>query len=106
MYGAPQYLLGASLGGALLILAFAIYSFAWTLSVHPYYGTQTPGHGSPPLSVRAGWAALATTPFIYALATKKNPISVLTGISHEKLNIYHRCKFVVMCFINRGYRAI
>src|SRR5208282_758628 len=77
---------------ALLILVFTVFSFAWIFSIRPFYGGQTPQNGSPLLAVRAGWFGLAITPFIFALATKKNFISLTTGISYEQLNVYHRCK--------------
>ena len=40
---------------------------------------------------QAGWVAVAQVPLIIALAGKNNLISVLTGISYEKLNFLHRC---------------
>jgi hypothetical protein len=47
-------------------------------------------YGSPPLAVRAGMMAVALMPWIVALATKANLISMVTGISHERLNVLHR----------------
>lgn len=91
MYRKPSFLFDCPPGAALLILVFAIYSFAWIFSVHPYYGGQSYQSGSPLLSVRAGWFALSTTPFIFAFAMKRNGVSYLTGVSHERLNVYHRC---------------
>jgi hypothetical protein len=90
LYRKPMYLYGYPVGATILIVAFSIYALAWIFSVHPYYGTQAPQNGSPPLAVRAGWFVLATTPFIYALAIKKNPISAVTGMSYEALSFYHR----------------
>ncbi|KAI4702097.1 hypothetical protein J4E81_002459 [Alternaria sp. BMP 2799] len=47
-------------------------------------------YGSPPLAVRSGMMAVALMPWIVALATKANLISMITGISHERLNVLHR----------------
>jgi hypothetical protein len=47
-------------------------------------------YGSPPLAVRSGMMAVALMPWIVALAMKANPISMVTGISHERLNVLHR----------------
>ena len=47
-------------------------------------------YGSPPLAVRSGMMAVALVPWIVALAMKANLISMVTGISHERLNVLHR----------------
>lgn len=47
-------------------------------------------YGSPPLAVRSGMMAVALMPWIVALAMKANLISMVTGISHERLNVLHR----------------
>ena len=47
-------------------------------------------YGSPPLAIRSGMMAVALMPWIVALATKANLISMVTGISHERLNVLHR----------------
>ena len=39
---------------------------------------------------RAAWASVTQLPFIYLLSCKFNPISILTGISYERLNWLHR----------------
>lgn len=81
--GLPSFgVLALTLLGLVLILAF---SFA----IHPYYRRYR-GFGSPPLAIRTGLMATALTPWIYALAGKCNLITLLTGISHEKLNVIHR----------------
>ena len=56
------------------------------------------GFGSSPLAVRTGLMATALTPFIYVLAGKSNAITLLTGISYEKLNTFHQYTGVA-CFI-------
>lgn len=42
------------------------------------------------LGVRAGWLAAAQVPLIILLSGKNNLIGLLCGVSHERLNIYHR----------------
>jgi NAD(P)H-flavin reductase len=39
---------------------------------------------------RAAWVSVTQIPFIYLLSCKFNPISMLTGISYERLNWLHR----------------
>ena len=53
-----------------------------------YYASMA--FGSPPLAIRAGMMSVALIPWIVALATKANPISVMTGVSHERLIVLHR----------------
>ncbi|KNG90695.1 ferric-chelate reductase [Aspergillus nomiae NRRL 13137] len=65
-----------------------------TLGPKPYYwpnskdGTVSYGN-SPPIATRTGWMALGLLPFVLALGAKANLISALTGVSHEKLQVYH-----------------
>jgi hypothetical protein len=42
------------------------------------------------LAVRAGVMACALTPVIVALSGKYNVVTLITGISHERLNVLHR----------------
>lgn len=46
--------------------------------------------GSPPLAIRAGMIAVAMTPWIVATSMKANLISMITGIGHERLGVFHR----------------
>jgi hypothetical protein len=39
---------------------------------------------------RAAWVSSSQIPFIYLLSSKFNPISLLTGISYERINWLHR----------------
>ena len=88
--GALSDQLGFSMAGVtLLMLAFTLYCLILSFAVHPYY-RQHRGYGSPPLAVRTGLMAIALTPWILALSEKANPITMLTGISYEKLNVLHR----------------
>ena len=54
-----------------------------------YWPTGIDAH-SPPLATRSGWLALAMLPFVLALSTKRNYISFLTGVSHDRLQVFHR----------------
>ncbi|KAL3418478.1 ferric reductase transmembrane [Phlyctema vagabunda] len=58
----------------------------------PYYwpGAAAVWGNSPPLGTRSGWLALACMPFVFATATKANLITLLTGVPHEKLQVFHR----------------
>ncbi|KAL4787603.1 ferric reductase like transmembrane component-domain-containing protein [Aspergillus varians] len=80
----------ASLGVAALILAGVIFFFAMTLGPRPYYWPTNASYGgSPPIATRAGWMAVALLPFVLALSAKANLISALTGVPHEKLQVFH-----------------
>ncbi|CAI7666076.1 unnamed protein product [Penicillium pancosmium] len=81
-----------SLGVFLLGGAGLVFFLAMTLGPHPYYWPNTKEisyGGSPPIATRTGFMALACLPFLIILGAKANPITALTGISHEKLNIWH-----------------
>ncbi|KAJ5295138.1 hypothetical protein N7508_009959 [Penicillium antarcticum] len=79
-----------ALGVVILGALGAIFFFAMTLGPKPYYWpTDASYGGSPPLATRAGWMALGLLPFVLALSTKANMISALTGIPHEKLQVFH-----------------
>ncbi|RHZ47396.1 putative cysteine synthase B, partial [Aspergillus thermomutatus] len=81
-----------SLGVMLLGLVGFVFFFAMTLGPKPYYwpNTATVSYGSsPPIATRTGWMALALLPFVLVLGTKANLISMLTGVPHEKLQVFH-----------------
>jgi len=78
-----------SLGVGALLLASTVYAVALVFTQRPYYRGHR-GYGSPPLGVRAGMAGIAMTPVVVALSGKYNIVTLLTGISYEKLNIFHR----------------
>ncbi|RDW65558.1 hypothetical protein BP5796_10250 [Coleophoma crateriformis] len=84
-----------SVGVMLLGVCGAVYFFALTLGPKPYYwpNTKHPSvsyGGSPPLATRTGWMSLALLPFVMILASKANYVTLFTGISHEKLQVFHR----------------
>lgn len=47
-------------------------------------------YGSPPLAIRSGMIAVAMTPWIVVTAMKANLLSLVTGISPDRLNVFHR----------------
>ena len=87
-----------ALGPGLLVAFSCLFAILVCFVQHPYY-RQDRGYGSPPLGVRAGLAGVAMTPITVALSGKYNLITLLTGISHEKLNFLHRwCGCIYLFF--------
>lgn len=83
----------APLGVLLLGGAGTIFFFAMTLGPRPYYwpNTRETSYGnSPPIATRSGYMSLACMPFVFATSPKSNMITAVTGISHEKLQVFHR----------------
>ncbi|GME26894.1 FAD-binding 8 [Neofusicoccum parvum] len=84
-----------SLAYLLVGLAGAVFFIGMTLGPQPYYwpnardGSVSFG-GSPPLATRTGWMAVALLPFVVVLAAKANWVTAVTGVSHEKLQVFHR----------------
>ena len=56
--------------------------------------------GSPPLAIRAGMLAVAMIPWIVALATKANFITMATGLGPERLNGLHRWLSYICFFLS------
>ncbi|KAL2866889.1 ferric reductase like transmembrane component-domain-containing protein [Aspergillus lucknowensis] len=82
----------ASLGVVLLISVGVVFFSAMTLGPRPYYWPNTATvsfGGSPPIATRSGWIAIALLPFVLALSVKANLISAITGVPHEKLQVFH-----------------
>ncbi|KAI1382929.1 putative FRE ferric reductase-like transmembrane component [Hypoxylon trugodes] len=81
-----------SFGVVLLLVIGAVFFLAMTLGPQPYYwpNTRTLSYGSsPPIATRTGFMALACLPFMIILSTKANMIASLTGVSHERLIVFH-----------------
>ncbi|KFY07967.1 hypothetical protein V492_06661 [Pseudogymnoascus sp. VKM F-4246] len=77
-------------GILLLGLAGTVFFFCMVLAPGTFYWpTETFGH-SPALATRSGWLSLACMPFVFATATKTNWITWITGVSHERLQVFHR----------------
>lgn len=78
-----------ALGKLLLAASFCVSTVVWCFAIKPYYRVSFEW-GSPPLAVRAGMIAMGIFPFLTAVGLKVNPISMLTGISYERLQVYHQ----------------
>lgn len=76
-------------GTFFIVAAAAIFVLLYCFLPHPLYYASI-GYGSPPLAIRAGMIAVAMMPWIIALSTKANFISMITGVGHERLNVLHR----------------
>lgn len=93
----PLYWLGLpALGLCLLIVTTLAFLIALVAFERPYFRMYL-DFGSPPLAIRSGLMAFACVPILVALAGKANIVTILTGISHEKLNVVHR-SVAWMCF--------
>lgn len=82
-----------SLGRILIGALGFVFFMSMTLGKRPYYwpNTSQVSYGdSPPIATRSGWMSLACLPFVLTLAAKENPISLLTRVPYEKLNVFHR----------------
>ncbi|KAJ7676257.1 hypothetical protein B0H17DRAFT_1334504 [Mycena rosella] len=117
--GARQFHLRATnwyappLAAILGVVGMLVFITALMLAVRPFYWpSEEMGH-SPPIATRAGWISIAIMPFMVyaalpldppflplirhsAFATKVNFIGLLTGTSHEKLQVFHRWSALFM----------
>lgn len=73
---------------SLLIIMLAFVTLYCFLPQPLYW--QSIRFGSPPLAIRAGELAISMTPWIIATSMKANLVSMITGISHQRLNVLHR----------------
>ncbi|RHZ67157.1 uncharacterized protein CDV56_108884 [Aspergillus thermomutatus] len=94
-----EYLGLPSFGVIALVVFFFFAAALMAFAQHPYYRLRR-GFGSPPLAVRTGLMAFALMPVEIALAGKYNLITLLTGIGHEKLNVFHRWIGYLMLFLS------
>ncbi|KAJ5825223.1 hypothetical protein N7474_002361 [Penicillium riverlandense] len=88
-----------SLAVTVIILAALIFVTLYCFLPQPLYFWSIK-LGSPPLAIRAGMLAVAMVPWIVALATKANFISMLTGLSAERLNGLHRWSAYLCLFLS------
>ncbi|CDR36322.1 hypothetical protein NBRC10512_003915 [Rhodotorula toruloides] len=75
-------------GVVLLATVFAAFSLAVCFGIRPYY--RPPNFGSSPLGLRSEWIATALIVWIIATATKRNPLSYLSGIPFHRLMSLHK----------------
>ena len=78
-----------SFGMLAFLLLGVLFLLVLTFAVRPYY-RQHRGYGSPPLAIRTGLMAASLTPLLLALSGKANSVTLITGLGHEKLNVFHR----------------
>lgn len=89
MYVSKMLGLPSTSGSFLFVVASTAYLACYSMIPHYWY-RGCAGFGTPPLAIRLGVMATALLPFIYTLSGKFNIISLLTGISYEKLNVFHQ----------------
>ncbi|KAL4870466.1 hypothetical protein BDV12DRAFT_58538 [Aspergillus spectabilis] len=88
-----------SLGASMIILAALVFVTLYCFLPQPLYYSSI-RIGSPPLAIRAGMLAVAMVPWIVAMSTRANFISMLTGIGHERLNVLHRWAGYICLFLS------
>ncbi|KAJ5595567.1 uncharacterized protein N7459_001775 [Penicillium hispanicum] len=88
-----------SLSITVIVLVAFIFVALYCFIPQPYY-YWTITLGSPPLAIRAGMLAVAMVPWIVAVSTKANFISMLTGLSPERLNGLHRWGAYICLFLS------
>lgn len=88
-----------SLGVIAIVFAALAFVTLYCFVPKPLYYASI-RFGSPPLAIRAGMIAVAMVPWIVALSTKANLISMLTGIDHERLNVLHRWAGYLCLFLS------
>ncbi|KAL4757943.1 putative metalloreductase transmembrane component [Aspergillus foveolatus] len=88
-----------SLGASAIILAALVFVTLYCFVPQPLYYSSI-RVGSPPLAIRAGMLAVAMIPWIVAMSTRANFISMLTGIGHERLNVLHRWAGYICLFLS------
>jgi ferric-chelate reductase len=81
--------LPASFGTLLLLAASIIFIVCVCFGPGSFY-RPCRGMGTAPLATRSGFMVLALTPFLIVVSGKTNFISFVTGVSYEKLNIFHQ----------------
>ncbi|KAH0840959.1 Ferric reduct-domain-containing protein [Fonsecaea pedrosoi] len=89
--GWRRYLSPPPVGEILFLCGYWIFLLLmlWTSvifkSQSPIYGIELEVVGN-----RAAWVSTTQLPLVYCTGCRINPISLLTGISHERLNWFHR----------------
>lgn len=81
--------LPASLG-ILLVLGISTAFVMCVCFIPHFYYRGCRGFGAPPLAGRAGSLVMALTPFLILISGKTSLISYVTGVSYEKLSVFHK----------------
>ncbi|KAF7717925.1 Uncharacterized protein PECH_002671 [Penicillium ucsense] len=87
-----------SLAVTAIVLAALVFVTCFSFLPQPLYYSSI-ALGSPPLAIRAGMLAIAIVPWTVALGIKANLISLLTGVSPERLNGLHRWSAYICLFL-------
>ena len=75
-----------ALGVSVLCLVY----LGWVLGLQ-FFRVEYPGaQHYTSLGLRAAWITVLQLPLLILLASKENLIGYLTGISYERLNVFHR----------------
>lgn len=91
------------LGTILVLLAYLAFILALEFINNDIAGAQ---HYTA-LGIRAGWLAIAQMPLLVLLAGKNNFIGLVTGVSYERLNVFHRWVsrgFLLLATLHFGYQ--
>ncbi|CAG7932536.1 unnamed protein product [Penicillium olsonii] len=88
-----------SLAVTAIVLAALIFVTLYCFVPQPLYYWSI-ALGSPPLAIRAGMLAVAMIPWIVALSTKANFITMMTGLGPERLNGLHRWSAYICLFLS------
>ncbi|CAI7650302.1 unnamed protein product [Penicillium glandicola] len=83
---------------AIILVAFIFVTLYCFVPQPLYYWSIA--LGSPPLAIRAGMLAVAMIPWIVALSTKANFITMMTGLGPERLNGLHRWSAYICLFLS------
>ncbi|KIM23350.1 hypothetical protein M408DRAFT_77606 [Serendipita vermifera MAFF 305830] len=75
--------------GPNIILFIGLLFVSMYCWVNSYY-YRLPFYGSPAIALRSEWIATALMPFVFVLGAKRNLISWITGVSHDKLQLFHQ----------------
>ncbi|KAF2845111.1 hypothetical protein T440DRAFT_283945 [Plenodomus tracheiphilus IPT5] len=74
-------------GGFLLLTIYLVVAFLSTTIVDAPFSSQ---HYLDDLAFRAAWITLTQVPLVYLLSAKRGPVSLVAGISYERINYIHR----------------
>jgi ferric-chelate reductase len=91
------------LGTILVLLAYLAFILALEFVNNDIPGAQ---HYTA-LGIRAAWLAVAQVPLLILLAGKNNLIGLITGVSYERLNVFHRWVargFLLLATLHFGYQ--
>lgn len=75
-------------GPSILLFLFLLFTNLICFIPRPYY--RPPNYGSSVLGLRTEWVATAMMPWIYALSSRRNVISYLTGVSYQRVMTIHK----------------